>query len=124
MRAAVTTGMKAVALTTGKSGMEAVMVNVTDRAKIALKSALSRSVEEPGIGLRVEVSEEDACVLFPDREKAGDQVIEHEGDVLLLLGEEVSQPLDGATIDLEETPEGTHLVVTKPDVPVDGTGRL
>jgi Fe-S cluster assembly iron-binding protein IscA len=99
------------------------MVNVTDRAKIALKSALSRSVEEPGIGLRVEVSEEGACALFPDREKAGDQVVKHEGDVLLLVGEEVSQPLDGATIDLAETPEGAHLVVTKPDVPVDGTGR-
>jgi Fe-S cluster assembly iron-binding protein IscA len=99
------------------------MVNVTDRAKIALKSALSRSVEEPGIGLRVEVSEEGACALFPDREKAGDQVVEHEGDVLLLIGEEVSQPLDGATIDLAETPEGAHLVVTKPDVPLDGTGR-
>ena len=50
-------------------------------------------------------------------------VVKHEGDVLLLIGEEVSQPLDGATIDLAETPEGAHLVVTKPDVPVDGTGR-
>jgi hypothetical protein len=50
------------------------MVDVTDRAKTGLKSALSRSVEEPGVGLRVEVSEEGACALFPDREKAGDQV--------------------------------------------------
>jgi Fe-S cluster assembly iron-binding protein IscA len=99
--------------------MEASMVNVTDRAKIALKSVLSRSVEEPGIGLRVEISEEGSCALFPDQEKAGDQVIEHEGDVLLLIGEEVSQPLDGATIDLAQTPEGAHLVVSKPGVPAD-----
>ena len=96
------------------------MVKVTDRAKVALKSALSRSVEEPGIGLRVEVSEEGSCALFPDREKAGDQVVEHEGGALLFIGEEASQPLDGATIDLAETPEGTHLVVTKPDASPNG----
>ncbi len=95
------------------------MVNVTDRAKVALKSALSRSVEEAGIGLRVEISEEGACALFPDREKAGDQVVEHEGNVLLLIGEEASQPLDGATIDLAETSEGAQLIVTKPDLSED-----
>lgn len=95
------------------------MVNVTDRAKVALKSALSRSVEEAGIGLRVEISEQGACALYPDWEKAGDQVVEHEGNVLLLIGEEVSQPLEGATIDLTETPEGARLVVTKPTFPVD-----
>jgi Fe-S cluster assembly iron-binding protein IscA len=95
------------------------MVHVTDRAKTALKSALSRTVEEPGVGLRVEVSEEGTCALFPDREKAGDQVVEHEGDVLLLIGEDASQPLDGATIDLEQTPEGAQLIVTKPDLPAN-----
>jgi Fe-S cluster assembly iron-binding protein IscA len=44
-------------------------------------------------------------------------VVKHDGDVLLLIGEEVLQPLDGATIDLAETPEGAHLVVINPDVP-------
>jgi Fe-S cluster assembly iron-binding protein IscA len=95
------------------------MVHVTDRAKTALKSALSRSAEEPGVGLRVEVSGEGACALFPEREKAGDEVVEHEGEVLLLIGEDASQPLDGATIDLAQTPEGAQLVVTKPDLPAD-----
>ena len=91
------------------------MVNVTDRAKNVLKSALSRSGEEPGTGLRVEISEEGTCALFPDRKKAGDQVVEHQGEVLLLIGEEASQPLDGATIDLAETPEGDRLIVSKPE---------
>ena len=90
------------------------MVNVTDRAKNVLKSALSRSGEQPGTGLRVEISEEGTCALFPDREKAGDQVVKHQGEVLLLIGEEASQPLDGATIDLAETPEGDRLIVSKP----------
>jgi Fe-S cluster assembly iron-binding protein IscA len=91
------------------------MVNVTDRAKNVLKSALSRSGEQPGTGLMVEISEEGTCALFPDREKAGDQVVKHQGEVLLLIGEEASQPLDGATIDLAETPEGDRLVVSKPE---------
>jgi Fe-S cluster assembly iron-binding protein IscA len=77
-----------------------------------------------GRRLRVEVSEEGTCALFPDREKAGDQVVEHEGDVLLLIGEDASQPLDGATIDLAQTPEGARLVVTKPHLPADGDRRV
>jgi Fe-S cluster assembly iron-binding protein IscA len=99
------------------------MVNVTGRARIALKSALSRTVEEPGIGLRVEISEEGTCSLFPDSHKPGDQVIEHEGDPLLLIGEDVFEPLDGATIDLTETPQGAELVITKPQpqYPMDGS---
>jgi Fe-S cluster assembly iron-binding protein IscA len=99
------------------------MVKVTPRARIALKSALSRSVEEPGIGLRVEISEQGTCSLFPDKHKPGDQVIEHDGDPLLLIGEDVSEPLDRATIDLTETPEGAQLVIMKPkpEYPVDGS---
>ena len=99
------------------------MVNVTDRAKVVLKNALSRSVEEEGIGLRVEISGEGTCALFPDREKAGDQVVEHEGDVLLLIGTEASQPLDGATIDLADTPEGAQLVITRPESPEEETAE-
>ena len=74
------------------------MVNVTDRAKTALKSALSRSVDEPGIGLRVEISDESSCALVPDRMKPGDQVVEHEGDVLLLIGH-WNAPLDRRAAD-------------------------
>jgi Fe-S cluster assembly iron-binding protein IscA len=89
------------------------MVNVTDRAKNALKDALSRSIDEAGVGLRVEISRDGAFALYPDREKAGDQVVEHQGSVLLLIGEEAARPLEGATIDFTETAKGPQLVVTK-----------
>jgi Fe-S cluster assembly iron-binding protein IscA len=89
------------------------MVILTDRAKIALKSALSRTVDEAGVGLRIDVSEEGGLALYPDKAKAGDEVVEHEGDVLLLIGDNVSQPLQGATIDLTDTAEGARLVVTR-----------
>jgi Fe-S cluster assembly iron-binding protein IscA len=93
------------------------MVNLTDRARVALKSVLSRSLDEAGVGLRLDVSEEGGLALFPDTAKEGDEVVEHEGDVLLLIGDDVSQPLQGATIDLTDTPEGARLVVTGPQFP-------
>jgi Fe-S cluster assembly iron-binding protein IscA len=96
------------------------MVMLTDRAKVALKSALVRSIDEEGVGLRLDVSEEGGLALYPDQAKAGDQVIEHEGNVLLLIGDDLSQPLTGATIDLAETSEGTGLVIMKPQTSQDG----
>jgi len=40
--------------------------------------------------------------------------------VLLLIGDDLSQPLTGATIDLAETSEGTGLVIMKPQTSPDG----
>jgi len=97
------------------------MVALTDRAKVALKSALSQSIDEAGVGLRLDVSEWGGFALYPDTQKVGDEVVEHEGNVLLLIGDNVSQPLAGATIDLAETPEGERLVVMKPQWPLNET---
>jgi hypothetical protein len=90
------------------------MVRVTDRARMALKGALSRSFDQPGIGLRLDLSDEGGLALYPDKAKAGDEVVEHEGNVLLVMSNDISRPLAGATIDVAETPEGDRLVVTKP----------
>ena len=40
--------------------------------------------------------------------------------MLLLIGDDLSQPLTGATIDLAETSEGTELVIMKPQTSRDG----
>jgi Fe-S cluster assembly iron-binding protein IscA len=97
------------------------MVTVTDRARIVLKGALSRSIDEAGVGLRLDVSDEGGLALYPDKAKDGDEIVEHEGDVLLLIADDISRPLAGAMIDLAETPEGDRLVVTKPQMPLNGT---
>ena len=44
------------------------------------------------------------------REREGDQVVEHEGAKLLLLGDDVLGDLGEATIDSQETDEGPRLV--------------
>jgi Fe-S cluster assembly iron-binding protein IscA len=97
------------------------MVTVTDRARVALKGALSRSIDVAGVGLRLDVSDEGGLALYPDKPKDGDEVVEHEGKVLLLIAEDICRPLAGAMIDVAETPEGDRLVVTKPQMPVNGT---
>lgn len=97
------------------------MVTVTDRARVTLKGALSRHIDETGIGLRLDVSDDGGLALYPDRAKAGDEIVEHEGDVLLLIADDISRPLAGAMIDVAETPEGDRLVMTKPQAPQNGT---
>jgi len=64
-----------------------------------------------GVRLALETSGRIAIVL--DREAPGDHVIEHEGLKVLLVGHEVAQLVAGATLDTEDTPEGTRLVMSK-----------
>jgi len=45
-------------------------------------------------------------------ERDGDQAIEHEGLKLILAEKELADTLQGITIDVEDTPEGTKLVIT------------
>src|SRR5262249_61966215 len=99
------------------------MVTVTDRARVALKGALSRNIEEAGIGLRLDVSDDGGLALYPDRAKAGDEIVEHEGDVLLLIADDISRPLAGAMIDVAETPEGDRLRGSQSPAPLDGAAR-
>jgi hypothetical protein len=46
----------------------------------------------------LDVSEGGRLALFPDTAKESDEVVEYKGDVLLLIGDDVSQPLQRATI--------------------------
>ena len=64
------------------------------------RSDQGRAEERPGARrrgggdrLRAEISGEGTCSLFPDRAKAGDQAVEHDGDVLL-VSERGLQPLE------------------------------
>ncbi|MFC1924745.1 hypothetical protein ACFLXA_05235 [Chloroflexota bacterium] len=46
-----------------------------------------------------------------DKERDGDQIVEHKGDTVLLIESELSNAFDGATIDCDEGDEGPCLTI-------------
>lgn len=88
------------------------MLIVTELARETLSSLLD-DVSGPGLSLRLEVSTRGQLRLAVDEEREGDEVVEHEGTPLLLIGEELAGRLDGAVLDGEETAEGTRLTISR-----------
>jgi len=90
------------------------MVTVTDRAKEQLKETLLAHVkDDPEIGLRLTQESPDLFRLEPDREVEGDNVIEHDGYKVLLVGPKLATIVEEFTIDVQDTVEGPNLVVRK-----------
>lgn len=55
------------------------MLNVTDRARAKLKELLETESDDRSVGLRLGKMASGAFGVFPDRERADDQVVEHDG---------------------------------------------
>jgi hypothetical protein len=83
------------------------MISVTERAKVLLlEMKLNADIRDPGIGLRITREARDRWMLVADHPRSGDQVIEHAGVTILLIGRDVQRTLDGTTVDCIETPDG------------------
>ena len=92
------------------------MVTVTTRAKEALaRIRASANVSDPTVGLRLEKAAAGRFGLFPDQEKPGDQIVEHEGAKVLLIDDELTEALAGTKIDGEATDQGLQLVIAHAD---------
>jgi Fe-S cluster assembly iron-binding protein IscA len=89
------------------------MLEVTEGAKQALKELKSAKVGDPEAGLRLTVSSPGEFGLSIDTEREGDEVVEHEGSKILFIEGNVSSSLEGFTIDVQDTPEGTKLTISK-----------
>ena len=83
------------------------MINVTEDAKKILETRLSQHTTKNDVGLRLVPKETGKIGLAPDKARKGDQIIKHSDRTLLLVGKEVSDALDGMTLLIEETEEGT-----------------
>jgi Fe-S cluster assembly iron-binding protein IscA len=93
------------------------MVMVTTRAKEALAQIrASANVSDPDIGLRLEAASA-GFGLFPDREKPGDQIVEHDGEKVLLIDDKLSKALAGARIDCKRTGDEVQLVIGRAEEP-------
>lgn len=99
------------------------MVMITTRAKETLAQIrASANVSDPDIGLRLEAANA-GFGLFPDREKPGDQIIEHDGDKILLIDDKLSEALAGARIDCKRTGDEVQLVIGRVEEPDSSPGN-
>ena len=89
------------------------MVNVTERAKDRLKQLLDTKTDDRSVGLRLEKTSSGQLGIFPDRERTDDQVVEHDGAPVLLIGQEIAQTVGDTTIDCEEGAPGPRLVIKR-----------
>jgi len=89
------------------------MLTVTENAKQELKKTLLAHTDDPTIGLRLSRKQPGQFDLELDSEAEGDQVVEYEGLKVLLIGPGVAEALGERTIDVQDTPNGTKLVISK-----------
>ena len=88
------------------------MIEVTDKAQEFLENVLVRSVNEPGLTLRMVAQPEGRLRLIPDRSKKADQVVVKDGKAILLVGQELAPILDRLTLDVKETSRGSKLFMS------------
>ena len=96
------------------------MVKVTEQAKQALDDLRSEAVarlpeeaktgREPSLRLIVQGTQAGLALDYPQE---NDQIVEHDGHPVLLVDSELSQILDGATVDVTSTPEGERLTLKR-----------
>lgn len=87
------------------------MVYITDRARAQLKAATDRIADESERRLRLGPTANGTLGVYLDRAQEGDQVVEHDGVTVLLIGSHVAQTLAGSMIDFEERESGSHFTL-------------
>jgi Fe-S cluster assembly iron-binding protein IscA len=85
------------------------MITVTDRARDRLKRLISTHLGESGRSLRLASAGGAHFGLVPDAPRAGDQQVEHDGAVVLLLRHSLAVRLQGWTIDCVEAADGSDI---------------
>jgi Fe-S cluster assembly iron-binding protein IscA len=89
------------------------MFNVTERARAKLKELLKSGSDDESVSLRLGKTTSGALGIFPDSERPDDEVVEHEGATVLLVGREIAENVEGTTIDYEEGGASPGLVIKK-----------
>jgi len=89
------------------------MLTVTESAKKLLKGTLRAHSDDPEAGLRLSFNPPGEFGIVLDREAEGDQVVEYEGAKALLVAPELASVVEGVTLDVQDTPEGPRLAISK-----------
>jgi hypothetical protein len=83
------------------------MVAVTERAREHLLEMKSEArINQREVGFRLEPVPDNRWRLVPDEATESDQVVEHEGSIVLLVDAELSDELDDVEVDCIQTAAG------------------
>jgi len=86
-------------------------LTVTEKATEALRGLLEVHDHEPEQVLRLISDGEGNHGLQLDVPRAEDQVVEHEGETVMVIDPALSDDLTGNVLDLKETPTGVSLTM-------------
>ena len=89
------------------------MLTVTESAKQLLKETLRESSDDPETSIRLSIKEEGQFGIVLDVESEGDQVVEYDGDKVLLVAPALATVLEGRTLDVQDTEEGPRLIISQ-----------
>jgi hypothetical protein len=95
------------------------MITVTPKAAEELEALLEKAkLADPqnafdDVMLRLFTTDDGKLAIAPDTPLDGDQVIEHRGPSVLLVGWELSETVEGLLIDCADTPEGRKLRISR-----------
>ncbi len=91
------------------------MLNVTEKAVDILANSLEASEATEEQTLRLARTSQGEFGLAIDEKQEGDQVVKQEERDILVLDEEISAALEGAILDVAESPEGQRLTLRMPE---------
>ena len=92
------------------------MIAVTEKAKQYLKAVLTAKTSDPETGFRLIISESGDLLFTGDRERAGDQLVLHDGSKVLLADENVIMRLGTVTIDCSQEDDNPRIFLAhKPE---------
>jgi len=87
------------------------MINITKRAKKALKKILAASVDLSQGRLRLMDRGQGKLGLGIDIEMPGDELVKHDGLTILVIERGLATNLKGVTLDVEDDGNGSKLVI-------------
>ena len=87
------------------------MINVTERAKQALKKVLTAHVDLSQGRLRLMDRGQGKLGLGIDIEMPGDEIVKYDDSTVLVIERELLANLKGVTLDVEDSVKGSELVI-------------
>lgn len=101
------------------------MLFVTERALTALSAMRTASDAEEGESILLYLEEDGSLGLALAELEEGDNVIEQDGRVVVIVAEDLAQALDGMTLDVEINEDGNEVefVIVEDDEEGDEDGQ-